>query len=63
VHFCKVWQLAAVRYFTIFFLIHTKTYYTHNSEKVNKKLGKFFVIMPLSWYHFRFSLPFRNFPW
>lgn len=43
---------AILRYFTIFFLIHTKTYYTHFSEKVNKKLEYFFVKMPFSSYRF-----------
>ena len=29
---------AALLYFTIFFSIHTKTYYTRNFQKVNKNL-------------------------
>ena len=39
-------QRPAVRDFTIFFSVHTRTYYTHLFKKVNKILRKNFVIMP-----------------
>jgi hypothetical protein len=37
----QIRQFAALRYFTLLCVIHTKTYYTHIFKKVNKNMRKF----------------------